>query len=72
MSAVATMNPTTDDFAALFEDSFSGSGMIEGRVVAATVTAVSSDFITVDVGLKTEGRIPTREFAADETQPKQR
>ncbi len=66
---VAQMNPTTDDFAALFEESFSGSGMIEGRVVAATVTSVAGDFITVDVGLKTEGRIPSREFATDETQP---
>jgi small subunit ribosomal protein S1 len=43
--------------------------MIEGRVVSATVTSVGGDFITVDVGLKTEGRIPLREFAADETQP---
>jgi len=64
------MNPTTDDFAALFEESFSGSNMIEGRVVAATVTSVGSDFITVDVGLKTEGRIPTKEFFGDEKQPK--
>ncbi len=67
--ATATLNPTTDDFAALFEESFSGSGMIEGRVVPATVTSVAGDFITVDVGLKTEGRIPAREFAADEVQP---
>ena len=37
MPAAATMNPTTDDFAALFEESFAGSNMIEGRVVAATV-----------------------------------
>ncbi len=66
---VAQMNPTTDDFAALFEESFSGSGMIEGRVVPATVTAVASDFITVDVGLKTEGRIPAKEFVGDEIQP---
>ena len=70
MPAAATMNPTTDDFAALFEESFSGSNMIEGRVVAATVTSVGSDFITVDVGLKTEGRIPTKEFFGDEKQPK--
>ncbi len=69
MPAAATMNPSTDDFAAMFEDSFSGSGMIEGRVVPATVTAVASDFITVDVGLKTEGRIPTKEFFGDEIQP---
>jgi small subunit ribosomal protein S1 len=66
---VAQMNPSTDDFAALFEESFAGSAMIEGRVVPATVTAVGSDFITVDVGLKTEGRIPTKEFYQDENQP---
>jgi len=63
------MNPTTDDFAALLEESFAGSSMIEGRVVPATVTGLGGDFITVDVGLKTEGRIPLREFASDEKQP---
>ncbi|MBU6318652.1 MAG: 30S ribosomal protein S1 [Alphaproteobacteria bacterium] len=66
----ADLNPSADDFAALFEESFSDNRMIEGRVVAATVTGVSGDFVTVDVGLKTEGRISAREFAADETQPK--
>ena len=69
MSDPETMNPSTDDFAALFEDSFAGSQMTEGRVVPATVLAVENDFIVVDVGLKTEGRIPTREFSQDEKQP---
>ena len=39
--------------------------MIEGRVVPATVVAIENDFVVVDVGLKTEGRIPLREFLAD-------
>jgi small subunit ribosomal protein S1 len=64
------MNPTKDDFAALFAESFSDGAMIEGRVVPATVTDVTGDFITVDVGLKTEGRIPAKEFSQDEKQPK--
>jgi small subunit ribosomal protein S1 len=64
------LNPSTDDFAALLEESFSDNRMIEGRVVAATVTGVSGDFITVDVGLKTEGRISAKEFSQDEVQPK--
>jgi small subunit ribosomal protein S1 len=63
------MKPTTSDFAALLEESFAGTAMMEGRVVPATVTATGNDFITVDVGLKTEGRIPTREFASDDKQP---
>jgi small subunit ribosomal protein S1 len=69
MPAVATMNPSTDDFAAMLEESFAGASMMEGRVVPATVTAVGSDFITVDVGLKTEGRIPAKEFYQDEVPP---
>jgi small subunit ribosomal protein S1 len=63
------MNPTKDDFAALFAESFSDGAMIEGRVVPATVTDVSGDFVTVDVGLKTEGRIPAKEFSQDDKQP---
>jgi small subunit ribosomal protein S1 len=69
MPAVETMKPTTDDFAAMLEESFAGTAMMEGRVVPATVTAVGSDFITVDVGLKTEGRIPAKEFYQDEVAP---
>ncbi len=69
MSDLDSMNPSTDDFAAMFEDSFSGNSMIEGRVIPATVTAVDSDFVVVDVGLKTEGRIPSREFSQDEKRP---
>jgi small subunit ribosomal protein S1 len=64
------LTPTTKDFAALLAESFSDSQMIEGRVVPATVTGVTGDFVTVDVGLKTEGRISAREFAADDSQPK--
>jgi small subunit ribosomal protein S1 len=69
MTAVDMHHPSTDDFAALLEESFAGSNMIEGRVVQAHVTAVAGDFITVDVGLKTEGRIPSREFGQDDKQP---
>ncbi|MEZ5937203.1 MAG: 30S ribosomal protein S1 [Hyphomonadaceae bacterium] len=65
----ATLNPSTDDFAALLEESFSTTRMQEGRVVPATVTSVTGDIVTVDVGLKTEGRIPAREFSQDEKQP---
>ncbi len=68
MTAV-DMNPTTEDFAALFAESFSDNQMMEGRVVPATVTEVAGDFVTVDVGLKTEGRISAKEFSQDEKQP---
>jgi small subunit ribosomal protein S1 len=61
----AALNPSTGDFAAMLEESLAGRGMIEGRVVPATVVAIENDFVVVDVGLKTEGRIPLREFLAE-------
>ena len=61
----ATLSPSRDDFASLLENSLAGRGMVEGRVVPATVVALEHDVIVVDVGLKTEGRIPMREFALD-------
>ena len=53
-----SLNPTRDDFAALLDQSFESRGMLEGRVIAATVAAIENDFVVVDIGLKTEGRIP--------------
>jgi small subunit ribosomal protein S1 len=61
-----TMNPTRDDFAALLSESMATRGMVEGRVVPATVVAIEHDFVVVDIGLKTEGRIPIREFLVDD------
>ncbi|MEZ5996507.1 MAG: 30S ribosomal protein S1 [Hyphomonadaceae bacterium] len=61
-----SLNPTRDDFAALLDQSLGSKGMIEGRVVPATVVAIEHDFVVVDIGLKTEGRIPLREFLVDD------
>ncbi len=61
-----TLNPTRDDFASLLDESFSSRGMVEGRVIPATVVAIEHDFVVVDIGLKTEGRIPLREFLIDD------
>ena len=68
--AHASLNPSTDDFAALLEESMTSTRMIEGKVVPGTVTGVTGDMVTVDVGLKTEGRIPAKEFAQDDAPPK--
>lgn len=57
-----TLTPTTDDFAAMLEASLAGRDLAEGQVVKGTVTAIENDVVVVDVGLKTEGRVPMREF----------
>jgi small subunit ribosomal protein S1 len=43
---------------------FGGADSFEGRVVHGTVTAIENDMAVIDVGLKSEGRVPLREFAA--------
>jgi small subunit ribosomal protein S1 len=57
-----TLNPTTDDFASMLEAALETHSMEEGSVIVGTITAIEKDMVIVDVGLKTEGRIPMREF----------
>ena len=61
--ASAANAPTAGGFAALLEESFGKSGGLEGTVVKGIVRSIEKEFIIVDVGLKSEGRIPLREFA---------
>jgi small subunit ribosomal protein S1 len=58
-------NPSRDDFAALLDESLHGRDMLEGQVIHGLVVAVDKDSVTVDVGLKTEGRIPLKEFGSE-------
>ena len=55
--------PTRDDFAAMLEASLGKNQSFEGRVVKGIVTGIENDLAVIDVGLKSEGRIPLREFA---------
>jgi small subunit ribosomal protein S1 len=57
-------HPTRDDFAALLNEQLGGADtQFEGRVVKGTITAIENDLAVIDVGLKSEGRVPLREFA---------
>jgi small subunit ribosomal protein S1 len=61
----SSANPTRDDFAALLNESLGGEDQgFEGRVVKGIITAIENDMAVIDVGLKSEGRVPLREFAA--------
>src|SRR5438105_2781113 len=51
------------EFAALLDESLGGSASFEGSVVKGTVIRIANDFVTVDVGLKSEGRVALREFS---------
>lgn len=54
--------PSHDEFAALLEESLSGTALQEGSVVKGTVVSIEKDVAVIDVGLKTEGRVPLKEF----------
>ena len=54
---------SSDEFAALLDESLGGSTSFEGQVVKGRVIRIANDFVTIDVGLKSEGRVALREFA---------
>jgi small subunit ribosomal protein S1 len=61
----STAMPTRDDFAKLLNETLGGENEgFEGKVVKGTVTAIENDMAVIDVGLKSEGRVALREFAA--------
>ncbi|MBP6986436.1 MAG: 30S ribosomal protein S1 [Alphaproteobacteria bacterium] len=53
-----------ESFADLLAASAVCSNKIEGTVVQGTVISIDKDIVTIDVGLKSEGRVSLREFAA--------
>ncbi len=53
-----------ESFAALFEQSVEGGDFArEGEIISGTVVTVGRDAVVVDIGGKSEGVIPLREFA---------
>jgi len=58
----------TENFAALLEESFGQAESLEGRVIKGKVIAIENDVAIIDVGLKSEGRVPLREFTASGTE----
>lgn len=53
---------TGESFADLFENSAAGK-LSEGSVVKGTIVGIEKDLAILDVGLKSEGRIPLKEFS---------
>jgi small subunit ribosomal protein S1 len=62
--ALSTLTPTREDFTALLNETFTADTLAEGAVVKGTIVAIEKDLAVIDVGLKTEGRVALKEFAA--------
>ena len=56
--------PSREDFAAMLEESFHTGNLQEGAVIKGKIVGIEKDMAVIDVGLKTEGRVALREFAA--------
>jgi small subunit ribosomal protein S1 len=52
-----------ESFAALLDASLGTSSSLEGTVVKGHVIGIENDMVLIDVGLKSEGRVPLKEFA---------
>lgn len=55
----------TENFEELLNEQFGDKGIV-GTVMKGKVIRIANDFATVDVGLKSEGRIPLREFGKND------
>ena len=62
--AAETYSADNENFAALLEESFTSSSAMEGSVVKGIIVGIENDFALIDVGLKCEGRVALKEFAA--------
>lgn len=51
-----------ESFRALFEQALDAEEIKEGQVVPGTVIGIENDYVIVDIGYKSEGRIPRNEF----------
>ena len=57
-----TLNPSREDFAAMLDETMGAGEAQEGSVVTGHIVAIENDLAVIDVGLKTEGRVPLKEF----------
>ncbi|MBT4711351.1 MAG: 30S ribosomal protein S1 [Alphaproteobacteria bacterium] len=52
-----------ENFAEMLEESFGATDRLEGTVISGAVVAIENDVAVIDVGLKSEGRVPMKEFS---------
>jgi len=65
MMKTTTPVATTENFAALFEESLARKEMRVGEVITAEVMRVDENYVVVNAGLKSESYVPIDEFRND-------
>jgi small subunit ribosomal protein S1 len=71
MASATTLAPDAgiEDFAAMLDETLGADTGFAGSVVTGRVVRVDDDFAVVDVGLKSEGRVPLKEFSPPGQKP---
>jgi len=68
-AAALKQAPEKDSFAAMLEESLGAASGLEGSVLTGTVVGIENEFVLIDVGLKSEGRVALKEFALPGQKP---
>ena len=63
MAVTDTVEPRQkESFASLLDEAMGSANSLEGTVVKGRVISIDNDVALIDVGLKSEGRVPLKEF----------
>ena len=62
MENTSTNKLSNEDYEALIAKTFEGTLVKEKTIVAGKIISIENDLVTIDVGSKSEGRIPLSEF----------
>ncbi len=63
MNKEATVKLSNSEYDALLSNSFKNTNIKEKTIITGKVVSIENDIVTIDVGLKSEGRIPLNEFS---------
>ena len=69
MAETQEMDFAGENFAAMLEESLQGQASFEGTVVKGRVISIENDMALIDVGLKSEGRVPAEGIRRSGTRP---
>ena len=66
---IDNLKASKENFAQLLEESFSKETKKVGGLVKGTVVAIEKDTVLIDIGFKSEGRVPIKEFTPPDKRP---
>ena len=68
-NAEKNLKASNENFAQMLDESFNNDKKKVGALVKGTVVAIEKDTVLVDIGFKSEGRVPIKEFTPPDKKP---